>query len=402
MATSDDVMILGASVRAAAFSALRAGLRPWCADLFADLDLRARCPAMRLPGEYYPEGFLSRVATDLPGPWIYTGGLENWPDLVRRMRRHRPLWGNGENEIRRARDPLLVSRALRMAGLPTPETDHVPHAGRWLRKPCHGSGGAGIRFWTAGRPGPGTRGPVYFQEYVEGDPCSALYVAERQYPALVLDPDPREWKVERVRDRHVWLLGVTRQLVGVPWLHAAPFRYCGSVGPEQPGEELRAQLVRQGRILSRVCGLRGLFGIDGVLRDGVFWPVEINPRYTASVEVLEYATGMTALAWHRRVFTDGLPGRSAPPFPAASRVGKAILFAREDLVFPDDGPWMDEIRKPTPLHEPPPFADIPAPGERIAAGRPVLTLLAHAGSDEACIDDLRRRAADLDRHLFGP
>jgi len=33
-----QVLIVGASARAAAFSALRAGLRPWCADLFADLD----------------------------------------------------------------------------------------------------------------------------------------------------------------------------------------------------------------------------------------------------------------------------------------------------------------------------------------------------------------------------
>ena len=46
---ADNLILFGASTRAAAFSALRAGLRPWCADLFADADLQAHCPAMRLP-----------------------------------------------------------------------------------------------------------------------------------------------------------------------------------------------------------------------------------------------------------------------------------------------------------------------------------------------------------------
>src|SRR5207248_5309461 len=78
---AEHLLIFGASARAAAFSALRVGLRRWCADLFADLDLQARCPAMRLPGRY-PHAFLDLAATDLPGPLMYTGGLENWPALV--------------------------------------------------------------------------------------------------------------------------------------------------------------------------------------------------------------------------------------------------------------------------------------------------------------------------------
>ena len=50
------------------------------------------------------------------------------------------------------------------------------------------------------------------------------------------------------------------------------------------------QILQQlGLDLARGCGLRGLFGVDFVLSEGVPWPVEINPRYTASVEVLEYA-----------------------------------------------------------------------------------------------------------------
>src|SRR5216683_2016111 len=88
----EHLLILGASARAAAFSALRAGLRPWCADLFADRDLQARCPVQRLSNGY-PQGFAQMIRSDQPGPWLYTGGLENWPKLVRSWQRRRPLWG---------------------------------------------------------------------------------------------------------------------------------------------------------------------------------------------------------------------------------------------------------------------------------------------------------------------
>jgi predicted ATP-grasp superfamily ATP-dependent carboligase len=195
---------------------------------------------------------------------------------------------------------------------------------------------------------------------------------------------------------------MTRQLVGVPWLHAAPFHYCGTIGPLELDNELESALLRLGNVLALRCGLRGLFGVDGVLRDGAFWPVEVNPRYTASVEVLEYATGMKALSWHGLVFAvGGLPGSFPPPAPALWRVGKGILFAQQDLVFPASGPWLTELGSPTPLHELPVYADIPAAGDRIPAGRPVLTFFARGDSVQGCEETLRELAGDLDRWLFG-
>jgi predicted ATP-grasp superfamily ATP-dependent carboligase len=380
----ESLLILGASARAAAFSALRAGLRPWCADLFADRDLQARCPVMRLPGRY-PESFAGPIDAELPGPWMYTGGLENWPDLVRRLARRRPLWGNAEEPLRLARDPLFVHRVLHDAGLKAPAVHRqaaaLPPVFRWLRKPCRSAGGSGIRFWTPGEAGTRDRGPGYFQEFIEGEPCAALYVGD---------------------GRQAWLLGLTRQLVGVPWLHAGPFNYCGSLGPLEVTDPLpRESLVRTGGVLAERCGLRGLFGVDGILREGVFWPVEVNPRYTASVEVLEHATGMKALAWHELVFTLGcLPAPFPPLAPLRQCIGKAIHFACADLVFPPDGPWLAELRSPTSVNDLPRFADIPAAGTPIRAGKPVLTFFARDDSLSSCEEALRETAADLDRRLY--
>ena len=380
MTASEHLRILGASARAAAFSALRAGLRPCCIDLFADRDLQNRCPVDRLIGRY-PHSFLDHLDAAPPGPWMYTGGLENWPRLVRRLADRRILWGNSAATLRRARDPEYVTALLQAAGMSVPMLRPSGERGevsrRWLCKPCKGAGGGGIRFADEETfEAPST----YHQEYIEGRPCSLLYVGDGQQPRL---------------------LGMTWQFIGVPFLHAGPFRYCGSIGPVDPIIVRRPSLQALGDVLTRAGGLCGLFGVDGVLREEVFWPVEINPRYTASVEVLEHASGAALLGWHSHVFTHRcLPSLPSPVLAWERTIGKAILFARDDLHFPADGPWMTELRSPRPVQEMPAFADIPAAGDPIEKGKPILTFFAAADSASACEDTLRQIAADLDRWLF--
>lgn len=378
--TSSNLLIVGASARAAAFSALRAGLQPWCVDLFADGDLRHRCAVRRLT-ERYPEGFQPFIESNLSGPWMYTGGLENHPRFVQRMAQRRTLWGNAEDALSRCRDPEYVSALLRSAGMPVPAVasaiEESSETRRWLLKPRRGASGIGIHFCTPGK-NLRQRHDTYLQEFIEGQSLGLLFLGG---------------------ERTARLLGVTRQLIGESWLHAAPFRYCGSIGPLQPDMIQRPSLDELGHLLASQCSLTGLFGIDGMLREGVFWPVEINPRYTASVEVLEYAMEIPMLRWHAHVFSHGrLP--SLPDLPIGRRIGKAILFAREDLHFPANGPWMTESCSPKPVSELPVFADIPAAGEHIEAGKPILTFFAAADSVAACEDALRQIAVDLDRWLF--
>src|SRR5262249_1841279 len=91
---SADLVLVGASVRAAAFSALRAGFRPWCADLFGDSDLRSRCSVTVLDAANYPDGFIDFLSSAPNLPWMYTGALENRRALIRQLTAVRPLWGN--------------------------------------------------------------------------------------------------------------------------------------------------------------------------------------------------------------------------------------------------------------------------------------------------------------------
>ncbi len=371
-----DLLIIGASARAAAFSALRAGLRPWCADLFADADLRGRCPAVRLTGAY-PDGFADLLESAPVAPWLYAGGLENHPRLVARLAKTRTLWGNDAAALTAVREPGNVAHLVLSAGLPAPRCTPNLGATRRLVKPRRGAGGSGIRFYC-GEEIASIPSRFYVQEFVEGEARSALFVAGA---------------------RETRLLGVTRQLVGETWLNAAPFQYCGSVGPLALGPRERRELERLGVVLADGCGLRGLFGVDGVWKDGAFWPVEVNPRYTASVEVLEYATGVAALRWHRLAFDSTAAALPVEQETADGVVGKAILFAPGTTGFPQEGPWQEVLRIPLSIQEMPAFADLPDAGQRIEARRPVLTFFARAADVDSCLEMLAKTAKEVLRRL---
>jgi predicted ATP-grasp superfamily ATP-dependent carboligase len=384
------LVLIGASVRAAAFSALRAGLRPWAIDLFGDRDLRAACPARVVPKGQYPAALAQLVKQAPPGPWMYTGALENWPALVEEIARERPLWGNDAACLGRVRDPFGLASAIEAAGLPSPATrreDDTPATGRWLLKPLAGGGGTGIRF----RTGKGRSGRNCFvQEFVEGQSRSGIFIA-----------GPNGCR----------LLGVTRQLVGQSWVHAPPFRYAGSIGPLTLSMSERAAWERLGFVIAAFAGLRGLFGVDAVVREGVPWPVEVNPRYTASVEVHEYATGMRTLALHGQAF-DGASvepsgrrgsGNDTSALPLDARpdvIGKVVWYAPRRITVPTGGPWEAVLRQPPAIDSPPPFADIPSAGQRIAAGRPVLTMFATGATVDDCQQRLQTVATELDALLL--
>ena len=404
---SEPLLIVGASARAAAFSARRAGFRPLAADKFGDADLLASCLAERVAE--YPRGVLDVAEHLPPGPWIYTGAWENHPGLIDRLRARRPLYGNPGRVVRRVRDPRQWTGAVRDEGLPYLEiSDRPPDAasaaaGRWLSKPRHSCGGCRIalvpdvarlrRRTQSEITGPSgtsvTNGAArhrgltphvrpddfYYQRYQAGLPAAALFVAD---------------------GRRAVLLAATQQLIGTGWAGASGFQYAGSLGPLRLAAEAEDQLRRLGDCLARRFALVGLFGVDWILADGCVWPVEVNPRYTASVEVVERARGLAAIALHVRACRDGiLPAAGAGSMERCA--GKAILYARRPLVVP---PALTEfVRRANAGGDWPVLADVPFPETRIAAGEPVLTVLADGSSLDEVERGLRRRAEEVEAVL---
>src|SRR5262245_27937962 len=207
-----SLTLLGASVRAAALSALRAGFTPHAVDRFADRDLLSICAAVKI--RRYPEEFLSSLAAAPQAPWIYTGGLENHPRLIERLATIRPLWGNQGDVLRQVRDPLRLAEAARDAGCLAPRLGTIagiPSGAttEWLVKPRRSSGGLGIHFASPDEMVRPPRG-AFLQEYVAGESASAVLVAA---------------------GGRATLLGITRQLHGRDFGLDRPFLYIGSIGP---------------------------------------------------------------------------------------------------------------------------------------------------------------------------
>lgn len=338
MTDRGPLLIVGASGRAAAMAALRAGWRPFVIDLFRDADLDAIAPGLRCPFEGYPVAFVELARQAPPGPWLYTGALENYPDVIETIARDRPLLGNGLAVIAEVRDPFRLAQIIPDNVPAISET--VPANGRWLLKPKAGAAGIGVRDAV---PGEAMPAGGFAQAFVAGPAMSALFI----------DGD---------------LLGVTRQLIGTDFLHAPPFRYAGNVGP-LPGEATD-DLRTIGERLVRATGLRGDWGIDFIRdADGVARVLEVNPRPTAARELFDLA----AMDDVHRVYAKG------------------IFYAPRRIVWPADGPW----NRPVDLWQRPDFADVPQPGAVHEPGQPVITLLVDGANDDDCVAQLRQRAERL-------
>lgn len=363
--------IVGASTRSAAASAVRAGFQPLAADLFADADLRAIATATRISP--YPEGLADWLRAVEPPAWMYTGALENYPELVDQMAWIAPLWGNPGDVLARVRSPWELSRVLNDAGLLFPEiresADGLPMDGSWLVKTYQGASGSGVRVWDTERSTESEETPISrhrcCQKRIAGTPCAAVYAAT---------------------DGAAQLLGVTRQLIGEPWLGAHGFQYAGSIGPWPVSDAARATLVRLGNTLAAEFELIGLFGVDFILDGDDVWTLEVNPRYTASVEIVERMTGVSAIAKHATACSGmQIKGRQNGIEDDAAReqiiaCGKAILFANHDIVISQR---FAEFALEGAQHSPwPPWADISPAGTVIDTGRPILTLFAHGDSVE--------------------
>jgi uncharacterized protein len=341
------ILIAGLTTRAAAESAVRGGCDVVTVDHFGDLDQKRLCPnvSLRERGVVYSAAALLEAARDIAYDAVaYCGGLENHPAVVARFARGKLLLGNAPETLRRVRDPARLFPALAARGFAVPETIlpgvPPPAGGRWLSKPIRGGGGVGIREW-AGQPLAAGR---MLQAHVEGTPASAAFVGDGVRCVL---------------------LGWTEQLRG-PY----GFLYGGNILPLAAPPAALDEVRRLAEAVTREFGLCGLNGIDFVLREGRPVLLEVNPRYSASMELVDRATGVSAFALHVAGCQGTLPG----PLPGPEGAwGKAIVYASRRVAVGDTLPWLERGVR-----------DVPAADAVVEEGHPICTVLADGPGRAAC------------------
>jgi uncharacterized protein len=376
---SPHVLVAGVSTRAAAESAGRAGFRVTAIDAFGDLDQHPLVAALTLERKFSAHA-AARAARGIECDAVaYLSSFENHPKAVATLARGRALWGNPPAVLRRVRDPLVLARALGERGFAVPAVasgnlgtlERRNPGTSWLLKPLSSGGGRRVRRWS-----PGTRLPrgCYLQELIEGTPGSVVFAA--------------------AGGRSV-LLGISRQLVGDRAFGATGYQYCGSL--LMPYDDTDGDAAALSAAVAGEFGLAGVTGIAFISCGGRAYAIEVNPRWSASMELVELAYGVSVFGAHAAACARG----QLPDFDlyAARRgapvVGKAIVFARQDVVIGDTSAWLPAVPAPPGPPGVPAPRDIPRAGERIPAGQPVCTVFASGEGVAECHAVLVERARQV-------
>ncbi|REJ94182.1 MAG: ATP-grasp domain-containing protein [Planctomycetota bacterium] len=378
-----SLLIIGASCRSAVFSALRAGFRPVCLDRYADADLQP--PVQSIKVQNFPSGIADALGAVPQLPCLYTGPLENSPDLLRLLEQRGPLIGNPANIVEVVRDPVQLAKGFAELGLPLlkvrPATDPPPQDGRWMIKPIRSAGGRDISVWQPdNKP---LDEPYFFQQRADGESYSAVFVG----------PSGRG---------NVRFVGVTRQLIGDPLLHAPSFAWCGSVGPVTLSVEAEHLIRRIGNVLSWKFGLCGLFGCDFILdADDVPRLTEVNPRYPASAEVLEQVLEVNLLSDHCAAFGLDVPMPRPCIQTPPHALGKFVLYSDRSFQAPSPESWLPPELQPdsTSWSRALSIADIPPAGQRFSIGNPICTLFTRGYTPAECLDQLPGAVAEAHQNL---
>ncbi|MBD3674006.1 MAG: ATP-grasp domain-containing protein [Planctomycetaceae bacterium] len=357
---NSPLLIVGASVRAAAESASQAGFQPFAIDLFNDTDLTHLGPCSL--SENYPDDLPALAAEFASMPFLYTGAVENHPSIITELSKTRELLGNTAENIQKLRDPFQLRDLLESHSFPTAElreADDPPgNFFGWLIKPYQSGHGLQIR------PASENIHPEreYYQRLISGISIGALFLAN---------------------GTECRLIGLHQQLTG---LHPDPkhsFLFSGALAPYVLPERATETIVEIGQLICRTTGLRGLFGCDFIFRE-VPYLLEVNPRYTAATELWERLLKRPLIADHVIACREGtLPEREETIDRDGPSQLKLILYVPQSTQIP---PKLTHCVEDIPEAL---LADLPTAGHQIAPGNPLCTLLVEGPTPGQCRDVLQ-------------
>jgi predicted ATP-grasp superfamily ATP-dependent carboligase len=371
-------LLVGLSTRAIAESAVKSGDEILTLDHFGDQDQKSFVNNLSLARDcglpFSAANLLKASETIVFDRVSYTSNLENHPEVVAELAKRARLTGNGSQTIGRIRDWKLLRDFCSNKSVKHPVTLLPGEEGQatsdhtWLVKPAKGGGGHHIHQWHGG---PLSEGSI-LQQHVEGTSFSAAFVAD---------------------GRQGVVLGLTSQLNGRSELGVDGYNWCGNMLPLPLATDKKKTLLREieplVNDLTDHFELKGVGGIDFILAedgDGYLSPflLEVNPRYTGSMELIEWAYGLNIYTLHRDACDGHLPDFTLLEQDEHGFYAKGIVFARQDVVIENTENWLSSGRR-----------DIPFAGDRISQGHPVCTIFAQADTGNDCLANLFENADKL-------
>jgi len=353
------VLVAGFATRHVAQSARRAGYAVYAVDHFCDQDL-AWCTEDRLTfGELdeLPDTIAELAARHPVDALVVTSGAEAIGTTI-------PLCGTPPAKVERFLDKLEIQRFFEGLEVPVPPlagSDRFPA----MVKPRRGAGGwrnavvktaEDLRRWEEAWPDV----PYIAQHLVDGIPSSGSCVAD---------------------GRRARAVAVNRQILRGEGESAHGF--AGSVTPF--AHPLAAEMVAVAERIAAASGCVGSVGVDFMAGEKP-WAIEINPRFQATVDTVEMATGENVFALHM----DACRGVIPEARPQARQIAvRRILFAERDMRLDADLSVLA-----------PRIADIPWPGTEFEEGHAVVSVFGCGRTEAAAFESLEQNTAAV-RRLIG-
>jgi predicted ATP-grasp superfamily ATP-dependent carboligase len=366
---SDPFLIAALSGRALMQSAQRGGMPVVVLDVFADMEVRRAAGKWAQVGNcvsgMQPEQLLA-AADSLAPPGncaglVYGSGFESDPDLLARLTSGRELFGNSPETLAQICEPHRFFPVLDRLGLPHPDVRYeVPvDSGLWLAKRAGACGGGHVM------PACRVSGAdsYYYQRRVNGEVVSVLFLGN---------------------GREARILGVSEQWQSGPGSRH-PYLYSGAVSHRRLGRALFAEIRLAIGDMVRWWQLRGLNGLDLVVRGQDFDVLELNARPTATVELYQSAYRGSLFDSH----VQACRGKLVSTRPETGRRHAHMpVFAAGELRVPPAFGW------------PAWCSDLPAPGICIRYGEPLCSVHATGKDTQAMRALLLERAGRLHKALL--
>lgn len=225
-------------------------------------------------------------------------------------------------------------------------------------------------------PAGGTNGGWHLQQHISGRVLGVTCIVQWPLQASSKAGGPGLDESQMAVQPQIRYLGATESWQADDWRGPTEFIYRGSWGPIGLTDSQQKQVIQAARYLAGLTRLTGWLQFDLIEdHDGLLWLLEVNPRWTAGMEVLHRSGLVNPALEHARAW-GVLPQQDLSSDSVESsckRIGKAIVYCERDLLLSED-----VILRLQSLPRAG-YADIPSSrnlGQVVRAGHPLLTVLA--------------------------
>ncbi len=333
---SSNFLIMGFNSRPAIKSAINSGVNKiWGIDFFGDLDLLEIIDKLIIIENVIKENKTTKNLQDLfyekaielletnkdINHVILTSGFDDRPDIWKKFENSRFLIGNSAKTISEVRNLRKLTDFCKNKSINVPDfiesekKDITQLKFPIILKPRSTGGGANINLFNnleevnsyLNNQKPNFN--YILQEFIDGKDISATISCN---------------------GKNGTVLAITEQILGKKFLGAeSRFLYCGNFIPFNVNPMILKEIQRIANEITLEFNLKGVNGIDFILKNDKIYVIEVNPRFPGTMELIELISDQNLFYEHVK---GSFFGQISEKSFIKNKSGvKFIIFAHKDL-----------------------------------------------------------------------